>query len=169
MIGLEWNRAFDASVTSSGRGIAIGVRDENDVVLARRLARALAGELGLSILNKTRVAAAVGELARNVYAHGGGGRVEVELVEDGGRRGIRCLFLDDGRGIADPAVLDASARAAGAYGKGQGLRGAKRLVDEFSLESGPGRGTRIEIVKWADADRPAARAAGSRERAESWG
>jgi serine/threonine-protein kinase RsbT len=91
---------------------------------------------------------AVSELARNTLVYGGGGAVTVELVAGGDRHGVRATFVDTGPGIADvPLALTDGWTSS--TGMGLGLPGAKRLVDEFDLQSRPGLGTTVSVVKWS--------------------
>ena len=123
------------------------IRDENDIVRARSGARDLAGRLGFSVIDKTRIATAVSELARNTLTHGEGGRMEINETTNGDRIGLRCVFLDNGPGIADIAqAMQDGFSSAGSLGNG--LPGSRRLMDKFSIVSTPGKGTRVEIVKW---------------------
>ncbi|MDJ0947657.1 MAG: anti-sigma regulatory factor [Alphaproteobacteria bacterium] len=125
----------------------IEIRDEQDIVRARTAARSLAETLNFSVVDKTRIATAVSELARNVVVHGGGGYVEVESVNAEKRVGMRCVFVDQGPGIED--VERAMAEGFSTAGTiGHGLPGARRLMDDLSIEATPGQGTRVEIIKW---------------------
>lgn len=125
----------------------IEIQTENDIVVARNTARAIAGELDFSLIDKTRIATAVSELARNTLVHGHGGCMQVEPAKVNGSSGLRCVFVDSGPGIADiEQALQDGFSTAGSLG--QGLPGAKRLTDDFLVESEPGQGTRVEIVKW---------------------
>lgn len=123
------------------------LRSETDVVVLRQLVRARALHMGLSLVDQTKLVTAASELGRNTVVHGGGGTVRVEEVSDGKRRGLRLCFEDQGPGIADveQAMRDGFTTASGL---GLGLGGAKRLVNEFHLESRAGEGTRVTIVKW---------------------
>lgn len=123
------------------------IRSEEDIVRARMAARTTAEKLGFSIVNKTRIATAVSELARNVYNHGGGGRMEIEDIREGKKAGIRCIFTDQGQGIPDIEQAMGDGFSTG-NGLGQGLPGSKRLMDNLKVESQIGKGTRVEIVKW---------------------
>jgi len=126
---------------------SIEICHEDDIVRTRQAVRLFADHLGFSIVNKTRIATAVSELARNVYQHGGGGVMELGEAVNGAKEGIRCVFIDEGPGIPDieKAIGDGSSTC---DGRGQGLPGAKRLMDDMKIESGVGKGTRIEVVKW---------------------
>jgi len=126
----------------------IDIRTERDVVRARQMARSLAEELGFSLVDKTRIATAVSELARNVFLHGGGGRMEYGVVSEGVKKGIRCVFIDTGPGIPDVNLALQDGFTTTTSGLGQGLPGAKRLMDGMTVESEPGKGTRVEVVTW---------------------
>lgn len=127
--------------------ISIDIQTEDDIVRARQAVRDFAAELGFSTMNKTRIATAVSELARNVHVHAGGGRMELDLAINGSRSGIRCTFVDEGPGIPDieQALADGFSTAGSL---GQGMPGSKRLTDEMRVESEPGKGTRVEVIKW---------------------
>lgn len=121
--------------------------DSGDVVRARHRVRDLATELGFDLVAQTRIVTATSELARNAHLHGGGGSMTIETVVDGPRKGLRLVFADSGPGIADlPTALTDGWSSRG--GLGLGLGGTRRLVDEFSIDSSPGAGTRVEIVQW---------------------
>jgi len=124
------------------------ITGDDDVVRVRQLVRAAAVATRLSLVDQTKLVTAASELARNTLTHGGGGRVEVETVTGGRRTGVRVLFVDEGPGIAnvDLALTDGYSTGTGL---GLGLSGARRLVDEFEIETKPGRGTRVMAIKWA--------------------
>lgn len=123
------------------------LRTEDDVVRARQAVRAWAVELGFSLVDQTKLVTAASELARNTVVYGGGGAMGMEVLEDGARTGFRLVFHDTGPGIPDPdrALKDGYTTGGGL---GLGLGGAKRLVNEFAIQSAPGEGTRITVVKW---------------------
>ncbi len=123
------------------------VRIEQDVVLARQTARKLAVETGLRLVDQTKLVTAASELARNTVVYGRGGVMDWEIVEDERRKGLRLVFRDQGPGIADMKLAMTDGWTSGG-GLGLGLTGAKRLVDDFSVESAPGEGTRVMICKW---------------------
>jgi serine/threonine-protein kinase RsbT len=123
------------------------VRLEQDVVLARQVVRKLAIECGLRLVDQTKLITAASELARNTVIYGGGGDMDWELLDDGLRKGLRLVFRDQGPGIPDMKLAMTDGWTSGS-GLGLGLTGARRLVDEFSLESAPGEGTRVTICKW---------------------
>ncbi len=107
----------------------------------------MAVEAGLSLVDQTKIITAASELARNTLDYGGGGDVRIEVVEDGGRRGVRLTFEDRGPGIADIEQAMSDGFTSGS-GLGLGLGGAKRLSNEFSIEFEPGVGTKITIARW---------------------
>ena len=123
------------------------VRSENDIVLARQAVRKWAAELGLSLVEQTKIVTAASELARNVLVHGGGGSVHLEVVNHDARRGLRLTFEDQGPGIPDVEMALRDGYTTGS-GLGLGLGGAKRLVNEFEISSRSGEGTRVTIARW---------------------
>jgi serine/threonine-protein kinase RsbT len=123
------------------------VRVEQDVVLARQTVRRVAQECGLRLVDQTKLITAASELARNAVIYGGGGDMDWEILEDGVRNGVRLVFRDQGPGIADLKLAMTDGWTSGS-GLGLGLTGAKRLVNEFELDSAPGKGTRVTIARW---------------------
>ena len=121
---------------------------EHDVVAARQTVRKLATQLGMRLVDQTKFITAASELARNTVIYGGGGHMEWAVVANGMRKGLRLSFRDEGPGIADQKLAMTDGWTSGS-GLGLGLSGSKRLVDEFELDTAPGRGTRVTIVKWA--------------------
>ena len=125
----------------------LDIRSSDDVVRVRQLARTLALEAGLSLVDQTKIITAASELARNTLDYGGGGLVLAELAEATGRRGLRLTFEDKGPGIPDIAAALKDGFTTG-KGMGLGLGGAKRLSNEFSIHSKLGEGTKIVIARW---------------------
>nr|WP_314872598.1 anti-sigma regulatory factor [uncultured Pseudomonas sp.] len=123
------------------------VRIEQDVVLARQLARKLASECGMRLVDLTKMVTAVSELARNTVVYGGGGDMDWEIIDGLGRVGLRLVFRDEGPGIPDLKLALTDGWTSG-NGMGLGLTGARRLVDEFELDTAPGQGTRVTITRW---------------------
>jgi len=132
---------------SQQRSEAMPLRNEQDVVLARQAVRRLALELKFSLVDQTKIVTAASELARNALVHGGGGDMLWEMVADGARQGLRLTFSDEGPGIEDmeQAMTDGWTSK---NGLGLGLSGSKRLVNEFEVDSTPGRGTTVRITRW---------------------
>jgi serine/threonine-protein kinase RsbT len=123
------------------------IKSSEDVVLVRQLVRSAAVDAGFSLVDQTKLVTAASELARNALEHGGGGTMRLELVTNGTRRGLRLTFEDEGRGIpdVDQAMKDGYTTGGGL---GLGLGGAKRLSNEFTIQSTPGEGTRVTIARW---------------------
>jgi serine/threonine-protein kinase RsbT len=123
------------------------IRSSDDVVLVRQAVRKKSIALGLGLVDQTKVVTASSELARNTLDYGGGGTVQLELVENGTRSGLRITFEDQGPGIADLGLALTDGYTTG-NGMGLGLSGAKRLSNEFEIWSKPGEGTRVSILRW---------------------
>ena len=123
------------------------IRAGEDVVAARQLVRELAVLVGLSLVDQTKIVTAASELARNVLQYGGGGTLTASALNDDNRRGLRLIFEDQGPGIADIQLAMKDGYTSGG-GLGLGLGGAKRLSNEFEIESTPGAGTRVTIARW---------------------
>jgi serine/threonine-protein kinase RsbT len=123
------------------------INSERDIVLARQKGRALATELGFSVGNATLIATAISELARNIVSYAGNGEIVMSVVRDSDRTGITIVASDSGPGIADLTLaLRDGFSTSGSLGIG--LPGARRLMDEFDINSHPGRGTIIKVTKW---------------------
>ena len=120
---------------------------DEQVVAVRQSVRNLAISAGLSLVEQTKIITAASELARNTIINGKGGHVVMELLQNGVRKGVRLTFEDSGPGIRDieQAMTDGFTTN---KGMGLGLGGAKRLCNEFSIESAVGQGTRISIARW---------------------
>jgi serine/threonine-protein kinase RsbT len=123
------------------------LRSEHDIVLARQHVRRLAQQLGFGLVDQTKMVTAASELARNAVIYGKGGIVRWETLTDGARRGLRLHFIDEGPGIPDLQQAMTDGWTSGS-GMGLGLSGAKRLVNEFDIETAPGRGTRVTVTRW---------------------
>jgi serine/threonine-protein kinase RsbT len=120
---------------------------EQDVVLARQTARKLATECGMRLIDLTKMVTAVSELARNTMVYGGGGDMDWQILDEDHKVGLRLIFRDEGPGIPDLKLAMTDGWTSGS-GMGLGLTGAKRLVEEFELDTEPGKGTRITITRW---------------------
>ncbi|QVW25772.1 anti-sigma regulatory factor [Pseudomonas hormoni] len=123
------------------------IQIEQDVVLARQMARKLAQECGMRLIDLTKLVTAVSELARNTMVYGGGGDMDWQILDENARTGLRLVFRDEGPGIPDIKLAMTDGWTSGS-GLGLGLTGAKRLVEEFELDTAPGKGTRITITRW---------------------
>lgn len=123
------------------------IRSPNDVVLARQMVRRSAQQAGLSLVDQTKIVTAASELARNTLIYGLGGDMTIEVIAEGGRQGLRLTFVDHGPGIADLKLAMTDGWTSG-NGLGMGLSGARRLVNDFEIESRLGEGTRVSIARW---------------------
>jgi serine/threonine-protein kinase RsbT len=125
--------------------LAIG--SSTDVVSVRQRVRQLTLELRFSLVDQTKLVTAASELARNTLQHGRGGTCRMEVLEEPPRTGLRLTFEDRGPGIPNVELALQDGYTTG-DGLGLGLGGAKRLVNEFTIESSPGKGTRVTVVRW---------------------
>jgi serine/threonine-protein kinase RsbT len=123
------------------------VRIDSDVVVVRQRVRTKATEQGFSLVDQTKIVTAASELARNVLIHGGGGTVQIELINNGTRKGLKLTFEDQGPGIADLSLAMRDGYSTSG-GLGLGLSGAKRLSNDFEIVSSVGAGTRVTIARW---------------------
>ena len=125
----------------------IGLRSMDDIIKARQIVRECAIFQGLSLVDQTKIVTAASELARNTLVHGGGGEMRLQALNDGARRGVKVIFVDSGPGIPDIALAMKDGYTTRG-GLGLGLSGSKRLVNEFGIDSKPGKGTTVSIVRW---------------------
>jgi serine/threonine-protein kinase RsbT len=123
------------------------IRTANDIVRVRQRMREWAVEAGFSLVDQTKIVTAASELARNTLEHGGGGTARLELIADAGRRGVRLTCEDQGPGIPD-VQLALKDGYTSRDGLGLGLGGARRLVNDFAIESRVGEGTRVTVTRW---------------------
>ena len=123
------------------------VTSSGDVVKVRQIVRQWATELKFSLVDQTKLVTATSELARNTLEHGGGGSMFAEILEQGARKGIKLVFEDKGPGIPDIQLALRDGYTTGS-GMGLGLSGSKRLVNDFQINSEPGRGTTVTIIRW---------------------
>ncbi|WP_296949746.1 anti-sigma regulatory factor [uncultured Massilia sp.] len=144
--------AFESSLLERRRQLRTGrtvlpLRSDEDVVALRRHVRERAIAIKLSLVDQTKLVTAASELARNTIKYGGGGDAYLDMFEDGLQRGVGLVFVDSGPGIADIAQALRDGFTTGG-GLGLGLGGSKRLVDEFDIDSRPGEGTAVAVIKW---------------------
>jgi len=149
--------SIDRGPASSRRGASLAakrppktllvlVKQEEDIVRSRLAAGDVCRQLGFSELTCTKVMTAVSELARNIFKYAGDGQIAITCLE-GVRPGVEIMACDQGPGIKDvEAVLSDTYRSR--TGMGAGLKGARRLMDSFLLESTPGRGTMVVVRKF---------------------
>jgi serine/threonine-protein kinase RsbT len=126
---------------------AMAITRDQDVVPFRNRVKEYAVKIGMSVLNQTKLITAASELARNMMKYAGGGSVLIEVVSKGRDSGVRLTFADKGPGIAN---VEQAMRDGFSTGKslGLGLPGARRLVSEFDIQSEPGKGTTVRLIKW---------------------
>jgi serine/threonine-protein kinase RsbT len=138
-------------LASAGMSVAnravLPIRSQEDIVRVRQATRENAVAQGFSLVDQTKLVTAASEIARNTLDYGNGGEVEITRVIDGPRKGVRLTFSDQGPGIEDldKALTDGYSTGGGL---GLGLSGARRLSSEFTIDSAPGKGTRIMIARW---------------------
>ena len=123
------------------------LQTSSDIVVARQRVRQWALELRFSLVDQTKLVTAASELARNTLDHGRGGNMTMEVVNGLARSGLKLTFADTGPGIPD---IDAALKDGFTTGNGMGLGlgGSRRLVNEFSIESEAGKGTKVTVVRW---------------------
>lgn len=125
----------------------IHIENASSLLTARHMVREASAQMGFSLVDQTRLITAVSELTRNAVMYAGSGKMDLDRVEDGSRRGLMVKITDRGPGIEDisQAMQDGYTTS---RGLGNGLGGSKRLVDDFSISSTAGEGTEVVIVKW---------------------
>ena len=123
------------------------INSSHDVVSVRQKVREWAVEAGFSLVDQTKLVTAASELARNIINYAGNGTMTLEYVNNATRTGLRVTFEDRGPGISDIETAMKDGYTTGG-GLGLGLGGAKRLANEFEIESTPEQGTRVSITRW---------------------
>ena len=123
------------------------IRSERDIVLARQLVRKMSQVQGFSLVDQTKMVTAASELARNALIYGGGGAMRWQTLSESGRSGLRLVFADEGPGIPNLELAMSDGWTSGS-GLGMGLSGAKRLVNDFEIDTRVGAGTRVSIARW---------------------
>lgn len=126
---------------------SLPIRTSEHIVIVRQAVRKRAVSLGFGLVDQTKFVTAASELARNTLDHGGGGSVLIELIQNERKPGIRLVFEDHGPGILNLTLALTDGYTTG-NGMGLGLSGAKRLSHEFEIESKPGEGTKVSILRW---------------------
>jgi serine/threonine-protein kinase RsbT len=127
--------------------VRVAINSDQDIVLARQKGRAMAIDLGFSAGAATLIAAAISELARNIVSYAGQGEILLQATRGSNLTGMRIEARDEGPGIRDitQALRDGFSTSGSL---GIGLPGVKRLMDEFEINSVPGRGTTVTVKKW---------------------
>lgn len=128
-------------------GVSMPLRFDTDVLKARQEGKTLAATLRFSTSELTTIATAISEIARNTVLYAKGGKIMLDIVQQGSKRGLQVIAKDQGPGIPDLelAMQDGYTTS---HGLGIGLPGAKRLMDEFEIESETGKGTTVTMMKW---------------------
>jgi serine/threonine-protein kinase RsbT len=141
-----FNSAEGSSIGVAQRAV-LPIRNPGDIVRVRQATREHAVAHGFSLVDQTKLVTAASELARNTLDYGNGGEVEIARLIDGIRKGLRLTFSDQGPGIEDleKALTDGYSTGGGL---GLGLSGARRLSNDFKIDSAPGKGTRVMIARW---------------------
>ncbi len=127
----------------------VPIRTSQDVVTVRKLVRDRSRECGHRLIDQTKLTTAASEIARNTLRYGGGGTLSLETLEDDSSCALRLEFHDQGPGIPDVEQALGDGFSTGG-GLGLGLGGARRLVNDFSIESAVGLGTRVTLTQWKD-------------------
>ena len=125
----------------------VPVASDPDIVTTRQLVRTWAIDVGFSLVDQTKIITAASELARNTVQYGGGGTMQLEILEDGARRGLRLTFCDQGPGIPNLEMAMRDGYTTGS-GLGLGLGGSRRLMNDFRVDSAMGRGTTVIATRW---------------------
>ena len=127
----------------------MAVVKEQDVVPFRNRVREYAVKIKMGLVNQTKLITAASELVRNMLRYANGGKIRIEIVSKGRDNGIRLTFADKGPGISniDLAMKDGYSTV---KSLGLGLPGAKRLVNEFNIQTETGKGTTVTIIKWSN-------------------
>lgn len=144
-------RAEGVSIVAEPYPETINIETESDIVTARQAGRSMAKQLGFTTIMQSRIATSISELARNIYLYAGSGTITVAPIKRDERLGLQITAIDRGPGIADiRKALEDGYSTSGALGAG--LPGVKRMMDEFDMQSAPGKGTRVVITKWSHPD-----------------
>jgi serine/threonine-protein kinase RsbT len=127
----------------------MAVVKEQDVVPFRNRVREYAVRIKMGLVNQTKLITAASELVRNMLRYANGGKIRIEIVSKGRDNGIRLTFADTGPGIQN---IDLAMKDGYSTGKslGLGLPGARRLVNEFNIQTETGKGTTVTIIKWSN-------------------
>jgi serine/threonine-protein kinase RsbT len=123
----------------------VTIQSPEDVVTTRQRVRARAVQIGMGLVDQTKIVTAASELARNTFEHGKGGTMRLAVVNNGMRRGLQLIYEDRGPGIPNIALALTDHHSTG---QGLGLGGAKRLCDQFEISSRVGEGTTVMVIRW---------------------
>ncbi len=131
--------------------IHVDIASDADTVVARQAGREAALRLGFSRTDATFIATAISEIARNITTYATRGEICITTVRRGGRSGVKVVAMDHGPGIPNLELALRDGYTSG-KGLGLGLPGARRLMDEFDIESRPGNGTTVTMIRWRTRD-----------------
>ena len=127
-------------IALQGRSRHLAISDSSQVGDARRVAAGLAEGVGLNATQTGQVSIIATELANNILKHAQRGEIILRAIEQGGRRGVEMLSLDQGPGMADvEKCLRDGYSTAGSCGTGLGS--ISRLSTHFDIYSVPQQGT----------------------------
>lgn len=132
---------------AEAEAVVMPLYSDEDVVRLRKVVRDKFVSLGFGIVDQTKMITAASELARNTLKYGKGGECHLNMLNNGSKMGLELIFTDDGPGIEDVELALTDGYTSGG-GLGLGLSGAKKLSDEFHLDTRPGNGTDVIIRKW---------------------
>jgi serine/threonine-protein kinase RsbT len=127
--------------------LRLQIRNDFDAIRAALESTQYSRTAGFDETPSRMIATAVSELARNILKYARSGEIQLRLVEGRGGRGVEIDAVDNGPGIADVEAAMSDHFSSGGT-LGLGLPGVRRLMDEFSLHSTPGKGTRVTAIKW---------------------
>ena len=129
------------------REIRLRVAAEHDVARSLLEAGKYAKALGFDEQGNRKIVTAVSEVVRNIVKYAGSGEILMRPIEEGHKLGMEVEARDKGPGIADlDKAMEDHYSSSGTLGLG--LPGVKRMMDEFQVETEPGKGTRVTIRKW---------------------
>lgn len=124
------------------------IDDESSFQMALLQVKRLLMELGFKEVQSAKFLTAVSELARNILKYANNGVIEAEKIKKLNVGGLRVVAIDHGPGIENvERALQENYSSTGTLG--QGLPGARRLVDEFAIESSA-KGTIVTVCSWCE-------------------
>lgn len=130
-------------------GKTFPIKSSRDLVDIRDFGRSIAGEIGFSGKDQTLISTVLSEICRNVLEYAGTGKVLIEADRPVNPSAINVVVSDKGPGIENIKMALKEGYSTG-RGLGIGLPGAKRIMDEFEIESEVGKGTTISMSKRLD-------------------
>lgn len=134
---------------SSGKDISkktFPLKSDRDLIEVRDFGRSLAAQVGFGGKDQTLIATAISEICRNVLEYAGSGQIVIEEDRKSNPKGVIITISDEGPGIKDIERALQEGYSTG-RGLGIGLPGAKRIMDEFDVQSEVGKGTVVTMAK----------------------